>query len=63
MTRRLSDEDKLRIRALMRLDPTPHGGYWLWPTNESLALERELTGAADAARLRIEKLKQAKEQA
>jgi len=53
MTRKLSENDLIRIRATMRLDPKPGGGYWLWPTNETVRLERELNGTADEARARV----------
>jgi hypothetical protein len=58
--RRLTHEDRIRIHALMREDPKPNGGVWYWPTAESVALERELTGVADQTKARLKLLKETK---
>jgi len=50
MRRPLTEDEHRRVRALGRLDPKPGGGYWWWPTDEAIALERELNGTAQEKR-------------
>jgi hypothetical protein len=46
--RQLTEEEKRQVRALMR-----QVGDWLWPTRESVQLERELNGSLARARERV----------
>ena len=59
MTRYLTESERKRVRALCSLTPKLGGGYWVWPTDEAIALERELSGAAQQTRERILKMKAA----
>lgn len=54
--RQLTEDEKKRVRALTRKVPREGGGEWTWPTKESVALERELSGATQQSRDRVEKM-------
>ena len=56
MARQLTAIEREQVKALMRRAPRERGGFWLMPTRESVALEREFTGSLGKARERVEKM-------